>query len=184
MKNERKVYGTIELVLGIIMLILGLFTLFNLGKPLSTFVYMYGGMSILLGIAEIIVFIVVVAKSDWTPSASLVLGVLNILMGVLLMTNLWASLMSLSFLIPFWMIFMCIARLFELDYIRKYAGNGMYWYSLIINVLGMLASFVMLFFPAMHLHTMGLIIGFYLLLASIELIIYAYKNMQYDDLTA
>lgn len=179
--KETKIYGTIEMILGILMLILGLFTLFNMGKPLSTFVYVFGVMSILLGIAEIITFIVVVAKSDWSPSGSLILGILNILMGILLLTNVWAGMVSLTFLVPFWMIFICVSRLFELNSIRKYAGVGTYWYSLIINVLGMVIGFIMLFFPGSHVYAMGLLAGIYLVLEAIEMLVYAYKCLQYYD---
>lgn len=179
--KKSSVYGfaTCQLILGILLLLLGIFTLIHIDTTLTAFVYVYGIASILFGIIEIAMFISLSSRSDWSPASALIMGILNIVMGILLLSDVWVGMLAMSFLFPFWMIFMCITRLCNLSVVRRLAGNGAFWFSLIVNVLGMLAGFVLLFFPGVSMITLSYLIAFYLLLAAIELIWYSVDSFQF-----
>lgn len=173
-------YAIIQFIMGALLLVLGIFTFFHLDTTLTAFVYVYGIASILFGIVEIVMFVLLTKRFDWAPISPLILGVLNILMGILLVSNVWVGLMALSILFPFWLIFLCVSRLCSLNLIRRLAGGVAFWFSAIVNVLGLVAGFLLLFIPTVSMVAMGYMIGVYLILAAAEMFVFGVRSIQWS----
>lgn len=180
MKRSR-FFAVLELVLGILFLLLGAFTFLRPHGALTTFVYIYGVVSIFGGIAGIVFYFTVERRTGFAPVSSLISGVLNILLGLLLVTNAWAGRMALSFLFPFWFMLLCVSRLCSLGFIRRYAGRGQFWLTLVVNVLGLVLGFLLLVNPVASLAALAYLIGFYLVLAGLEMLAFALGHLRNRD---
>ena len=80
-------------------------------------------------------------------------------------------------LFPLWFITHCISRLTHLPLIRMTAGTGYYYFTLIVNILGLLLGFVMIFNPLMSFFSVSYIIGGYLILIGIDHLVLAVSNI-------
>lgn len=80
-------------------------------------------------------------------------------------------------LFPIWFIMHCISRLTHLPIIRMTAGTGYYYFTLIVNILGLLLGFVMIFNPKISFFSVSYIIGCYLLLIGIDHLVLAVSKL-------
>ena len=89
-------------------------------------------------------------------------------------TGSWA----MAVLFPLWFIAHCISRLTHLPVIRLTVGTGYYYFSLIVNILGLVLGFFMIFDPVLSLFSVGYIIGCYLLLTGIDHLVLGISNLR------
>lgn len=176
--RRRYLYGVMELFLGFLLILLGIFTFINPSSALHSFTYFYGIIAIVSGIISIIFYIAMERRTGFGPMFYVISGVLDILLGIVLMTNIWAGWFAVAFMMPFWFIFLCVSRLCQLGFIRLYAGTGGFLLTLIINLAGLILGFYLLLNPIVSLLTLTYLIGFYLLSSGLEVIIYAAGHLK------
>ena len=82
-------------------------------------------------------------------------------------------------MIPIWFIAHCISHLSHLNIIRITAGSSYYYFSLIINIIGLVLGFLMLIRPVIAVVSVGYIIGIYLILLGVDSIVRAVSDMGY-----
>ena len=70
-------------------------------------------------------------------------------------------------------------RLTHLGIIRYVAGSGYYYFSLVLNIIGLVLGFLMLLQPALAFLSMGFVIGAYLILLGIDSLVLAFSNVGY-----
>lgn len=179
--KRRYILGIVELILGFAFLMLGIFTFVNPGSAMSTVVYVYGFAAIMGGAAGIVFYAAARHRAGFGPVSCLISGIFNILLGILLVSNVWVGRFALSFLFSFWLIFLCGLRLCSLGFIRLFAGNGEYWLTLVINVLGLLLGFFLLVNPVSSLLTMAVMIACYLVFGGVEMIVFAFGHFKHRD---
>ena len=130
-----------------------------------------------MGTADILLFIRVERYTGFGPILSLVTGIVSVLSGVslLIYPRLGATLLTLLF--PVWFIAHCISRLMQLHHIRLVAGEGMYVFTLVVNIVGMVLGFLMLFSPLFTLSAIRCFAGCYLLLLGIDSLLVAFSRV-------
>lgn len=139
-------------------------------------VIVYGLISIITGIADIIIYIKLEWHTGFGPVVSLIAGVFSILAGILILLNPAAGQWTLAIFFPIWFIAHCISRLANLGFTRMIAGTAYYLFSLIINILGLLLGFMLIFNPWASALSMSYIIGIYLILIGVGSIVMAFSN--------
>ena len=80
-------------------------------------------------------------------------------------------------ILPIWFIAHCISRLSHLNIIRITAGRRYYYFTLIVNIIGIILGFIMIIYPEISLFSVGFIIGTYFILLGIDSIVIAISNM-------
>ena len=80
-------------------------------------------------------------------------------------------------LLPIWFIAHCIARLTHLNLIRMTAGNFYYYFSMVMNILGIVLGCLMIVHPTLSIFSVGYIIGTYLILLGVDSIIVAVSKI-------
>ena len=85
--------------------------------------------------------------------------------------------LALTLLFPIWVITHCISRLSHLRQIRMIAGRGMYYFILIINIIGLFLGFLMLLNPLFTLSAIRCLAGTYFILLGIDGILMAVSRM-------
>ena len=83
----------------------------------------------------------------------------------------------LSLLFPIWFIAHCLSRLSHLNTIRFIAGNFVYWFTMIVNIIGLVLGIVMIFSPNISVAAVAYIVGAYLVLFGIDCIILAFSRI-------
>ena len=158
--RQRSSYGWLELVIGILLTILGVYSFFRPVDYLTTLIVLYGVAALVTGIADIIFYCKMERHIGFAPTISLATGVLGVMAGLVLF-------------FPLWFIAHCISRLTHLRVVRFLAGTTFYVFDMIISLLGIVLGVLMLLTPQVTILSMNLVIGFYLLLLGVDCIIEA-----------
>lgn len=101
MKN-RSALGWGELIIGIILIILGVFTFARPSSALTGIVFVYGILAVITGIADIVFYVKMEQHTGFGPAVSLVTGILSIIAGILLLFNPGAGKWAMVVLFPLW----------------------------------------------------------------------------------
>lgn len=178
MKHRSK-YGWMELIVGILLIVLGIFTFLQPESVLTGTVLVYGVLALITGIADIVFYVKMEHHTGIGPVVALVSGILSVLAGLLVMVYPGAAIWALAIFFPLWFIMHCISHLTHLEIIRYVAGNGYYYFSLIINIIGLVLGFLMLLQPTITFLSMGFLIGSYLILLGIDSLVLAFSDVGY-----
>lgn len=174
---KRSKYGWLEFVMGVLLIVLGIFSFLYPNSTLTGVVVIYGAVAIITGIADIVFYVRIDRHTGFGPTVSLLTGVLSVMSGVMLLVYPGSGKWILSLLFPIWFITHCISRLSHLNMIRFIAGKFTYYFTLIINIVGLVLGFLMVFHPYISLLSAGYIIGVYLILLGIDSLMMAFGKM-------
>lgn len=166
-----------ELIVGILLIVLGVYTFFRPSSALTGVVFLYGILAIVTGIMDIVFYVKVETHTGFGPAVSLVTGILSLIAGVLLLINPSAGKWAITILFPLWFITHCISRLTHLPVIRWIAGTGYYYFTLVVNIIGLILGVFMIFNPFLSILSVGYIIGAYLLVLGVDHIVMAVSKV-------
>ncbi len=175
--KRRSGFGWLELILGILLILLGIFTLASPDLALTGLVVVYGIIAIVMAIADIVLYVRLERYIGFGPVVSLISGILSVMSGFMLLVYPNAGKWVLSLLFPIWFIAHCISRLSHLQTIRMTAGNGMYYFTLIVNIIGLILGFMMLLRPVFTLLSVTYIVSLYLILLGVDSIAIAISGI-------
>ena len=175
--RRRSGFGWMELIIGILLILLGIFTFLSPGSALTGVVIIYGVIAVIMGIADIIFYVKVEKYVGFGPSVSLISGVLSIMSGIMLLVYPNAGKWVLTLLFPIWFIAHCISRLSHLGTIRVVAGSFYYYFALIVNILGIVLGVIMILNPFISGISISLAVGAYLILTGVESVIIAFSRL-------
>lgn len=175
--KDRSGFGWLELIEGVLLILLGCYTFARPDHALNGFIVLYGVMAVVMGVADILLYVRIARFTGFGPIVSLISGTLSVMTGVVLLVYPNAGKMVLSVLFPLWFIAHCVSRLANLNVTRFVAGNGTYYFTLVVNLLGLVLGTLMLFDPLTSLGTLRYIVSFYLILLGVDCIVLAFSKM-------
>ncbi|MDN6639756.1 MAG: DUF308 domain-containing protein [Tetragenococcus sp.] len=168
--NANKSVNWGGLILGILFILISLLSFNNPGGSLSAIVILFAILAIINGIFSIVVRNQIKNMIGMRATAFLVLGIIELLLGVVLLFNLSGGIIALSYVFAFWFIADSIRNLFFLDHARTF-GNGHYWFTLIINIIGLVLGIMLFIDPIVSALTISFLVGFYFMLTGIFYIV-------------
>ncbi len=175
--KRRSGFGWVELILGIALIALGVLAFAKSDLALTGMVFVYGIAAVVMGAADIVLFINVQRYTGFGPTLSLISGILSVMSGVMLVVYPRTGALVLTVLFPIWFIAHCISRLTHLGHIRFVAGDGIYWFSLVVNIIGLVLGFLMVMNPFFTIRTIRCFASAYLLLLGVDSIVMAFSRM-------
>ncbi len=175
--KSRSSFGWLELIIGILLILLGVFTIVKPGIALTGLVVVYGIMALIMGIADIVLYVRVERYTGFGPMVSLISGILSVMTAIMLLVYPNAGKWVLSLLFPIWFIAHCISRLSQLNTIRITAGNGMYYFTMVVNIIGVVLGFIMIINPLFSMLSVSYIVSIYLILLGVDSLAMAFSNM-------
>lgn len=175
--RKRSGFGWLELAIGVLLIVLGIWVFADPDLVLTGVVYAYGAAALIMGIADILLYIRVERFTGFGPIISLVSGILSVMSGVMLLVYPRAGVLALTLIFPIWFIAHCISRLTHLCHIRITAGDGMYYTTLVINIIGLILGCLMLLSPLFTITAIRCFAGVYLILLGIDSICIAVSRM-------
>lgn len=158
------------LILGVLFILISLLSFNNPGGSLSAIVIFFAILAIINGIFSIVVRNQIKNMTGLRATAFLILGIIELILGIILLFNLSAGILALTYVFAFWFIADSVRNLFFLDHARTF-GNGHYWLTLIVNLIGVLVGIMLFFDPIVSAFTISFLIGFYFMLIGIFYII-------------
>ena len=175
--RRRSGFGWLELAIGIILIGLGILVFLKPDLALTGMVFAYGIAAVVMGIADIVLFIEFQRYTGFGPILALVSGVLSVMSGLMLVVYPGTGALVLTVLFPIWFIAHCISRLAHQQHIRQIAGSGMHTLTLVINIFGLILGFMMLLSPLFTLATLRSFAGIYLILLGVDSLLMAGSRM-------
>ena len=175
--RRRSGFGWLQLIVGILLIVLGIWAFADPEMALKSMVFAYGIAAVIMGVLDIVLYVQVERYTGFGPVVSLISGILSVMSGMLLLLYPQAGALVLTLLFPIWFIAHCIARLAHLPYVRLEAGNGIFYYGLVTNIIGLILGFMMLLKPLFTLTVIRYFAGIYLILLGIDSIVMAFSPM-------
>ena len=175
--KRRSSYGVYELIVGILLILLGIFTFTRPQSALTGLVVLYGLLATITGSGDIVFYVKMEKHTGFGPTISLISGILSVMTGLVLMVHPGAGRWAMMVFFPIWFIAHCISRLSHGHMVRFVAGSAAYWFSLIINSLGLALGFLMLIKPYYSLLSITFMIGVYLILLGLDSLGEAFSRM-------
>lgn len=174
--RRRSRYGWLELIEGILLILLGIYTLCNPGGMLRGITFAYGFLAVITGISDIVFYAKTERYIGFGPTIALVTGILSLLAGLMLLMYPNAGELITTLLLPIWFIAHSVSRLTHIPLVRL-AGKFYYYFTLIVNILGIILGCLMIIWPWVALFSTGFIIGGYLILLGIDCVVMACSDM-------
>ncbi len=148
--------GFWHLIAGIIMIILGLYVWFN---PVASLL----GLALYLGIAFIVVGAgYFLASFSYRSGWYLVVGLLDIFVGVIFVSNLGVSAATLPIIFALWCLAVGVVQLANSFELRR--DSYAWGWTMGIGILGILFAFLILVYPAIGAITITTLMGLYIIL--------------------
>ena len=160
-----------ELAVGALLILLGIFTFLRPGSLLTGIVAVYGLIALITGVEDILIFIKLEKYTGFGSLVSLLSGILSVMCGCMLLLYPGAGRWILSLLFPIWFIAHCISRLSRAYIIRMTGRKFFYVFSLVVNIAGLVLGIMMVFNPVLTFMTMrfmGYVVAVYLILLGID----------------
>ncbi|MBP1047054.1 DUF308 domain-containing protein [Enterococcus sp. BWM-S5] len=162
-----------SLLIGILFVIISLMSFQDPAGNLLAIVMIFAVFAIIKGVFEIFVRNRLKELTGYKSYMPLVLGAIDIILGIYLLLNLQIGVSVLPYVFAIWFILDSFFNLFTLD-LAKAFHTGYYWFSLIVDVLGIILGFVLLFNPLSSALTLSFLVGFYFMMFGITYIVYAF----------
>lgn len=181
--NRKSSFGWSEFAVGLLLILLGGFAFVRPDSMLTGAVVVYGVIAVLMGIEDIVIYVRLSRFTGFGPMLSLITGILSVMCGIMLIANPHVGKWALTILLPIWFIAHCISELTRTNLIRLIGNPFYYYFSLTLNILGLILGFLMLFSPAlsfMTLRAIGYMAAIYLILFGIENLIAAFARRNSD----
>ncbi|WP_080873072.1 HdeD family acid-resistance protein [Oceanobacillus timonensis] len=172
--KQREGFDWVSLILGILFIVASLIVLQDPVGDLIAIAVMIAVFAILKGIFEIILRNKVKKYAAYTSKLPILIGIIDIVIGIFLLFNMDASIIALPFVFAFWFIIDSVLKIFTADR-AKVISKGYYWFFIIANILGVIVGLFLLFNPIFSALTISFFIGFYFMMIGITEIIYAFR---------
>ena len=85
--KRRSSYGVYELIVGILLILLGIFTFTRPQSALTGLVVLYGLLATITGIGDIVFYVKMEKHTGFGPTVSLISGILSVMTGLVLMVH-------------------------------------------------------------------------------------------------
>ena len=175
--RRRSGFGWLELAIGILLIVLGIWVFADPHGALTGMAVAFGLAAVVMGVADIILFIQLERFMGLGPILSLVAGILSVMSGIMLLAYPKTGALALALLFPIWFIAHCISRLAHLPRVRLVAGREIYYLLLAINIIGLILGLLMFFSPFFTLSVIRCFAGAYLVLLGIDSVVMAASRM-------
>jgi uncharacterized membrane protein HdeD (DUF308 family) len=160
-------------LMGILFILVALISFRDPQSSLLAIVYIFAVSAILKGVFELFFRRKIHEFTNQKSTLLIVLGVFDLLVGIFFLFNISAGLIALPFVFAIWFLVDSIVALLTAG-IYRLESTGYYWFHIILNVIGVILGFMLLFNPVTSALTLAFLVGFYFMMAGISLIAYAF----------
>lgn len=174
-------YWWVELLKGLLFLALGVIALCFPDFIFTGLVVFFGVVIVAIGAVNIALYIRARSKGDKGSPASLIMGALSALTGLVIIVNPAIGQGFFNIIFPLWFISYCLIRIISFESIRKAKGKGFSLVVLCLNILGVFIGVITLFSPTLFVMSMGILISINFFILAADSFMEALGNFTHDD---
>ena len=158
-------------IVGVCLIIAGIFCIGNPGAALSTMSLFLGLAMLISGIVDIVIFAKgrgVMYGSGWF----LVDGILTVILSLFLLFNQTFTTLTLPFIFGMWLLFSGITKFVDSFELKRFGVRGWGWFTA-LGVILALAGFLSFMDPVLSMLTLSMMLSFMLILQGVSSILRA-----------
>lgn len=174
MSNAKNGFDWASFLLGILFIFASLASFQDPAGNLVAIVIVFGIFAIIKGIFELFLRKKVREFTGLSATMPVVVGIFDIIIGIFLLFNISSGVVALPFVFAIWFLVDSFVGLFSSSALKN-ISTGYYWFSIIIDILGVIVGFMLLFNPVSSALTLSFLVGFYFMMFGITEIIYAFR---------
>lgn len=163
-----------NLLIGVLMIVAGIGVCFNPIVTLKAISLYIGIVFVCIGTAYMVNFF------KFSKTKFLTYGILDVLVGIILITNKNIVVSSLPIVLGFWVLFSAISQLSTAVEFKK-MKIPLWSYEMTLGICGLIFSFIILVNPIFGALTIALITGFYMILFGVAEIYEFYIMRELND---
>ena len=171
MQEKRFDWGA--LIVGIVLIVLGCWSFAKPDKSLALLSILVGIGALLKGIYELVIRSTVNRLLGIQSGWLLLMGIMDLVMGFIFIIRVAAGVMTIAIIFAIWFIIDCIGQLSTAKYLKQFRPSS-YWFSIILNVIGLIIGVALLFNPMLSAMTIVWLISTFLILLGILAIVLAF----------
>lgn len=168
MKTKR--YNWESIIIGILFLIVAILSFTRPDTNLVSIIILFGAVSVLKGIYEFYLAYQLRKYSDASLAIPVVMGIINVLIGVFLLLNLDLALGILPYVFAAWFIIDSLYLLMRASFYKE-LNSGYYYFCIFSGILGVIVGILLLFKPAIAALSMSYMISAFFALFGIMYLI-------------
>lgn len=173
--NRRKGFDWGAFLVGLAAIILSFLILRNPKVSLGVLVIAFAILSIMQGVVWMSMYAGFrqVFGASWV---TLLAGIIDIVIGVLIIMNLGAGVIFLTYLFIFWFMTDSIAGIIFSWHLRSMETGWYFFFYLLLNIISLGLSIYLLVNPGLALVTMLMVVAFYFMFFGINQIVLAWMH--------
>ncbi len=156
-------------LLGIIAAIFGIFCVIRPGYVTLFLGYFIGAIVVVWGTMTIVQAIKPHEDSKGRSILLIILGILAIIIGLIIFTNILSAWFTITYLLAFWAFFTGFTNIFQ-----AFTGKDSIWYKVLLIIAGIIAiilAFYLLMHPLMATATVIYVLGIFLIAWGVVVVI-------------
>lgn len=173
--RQQKDINWMELIIGVVCILIGIYTFARPHQALNGFAVAYGILAIIMGIADIAFYVHMERHTGFGPVVEMITGILNIFIGFFLIVYSDVSVLAASIFFPIWIIAHSIGRLMNVNIVKFFGSRAQYYSTLIINIIGLVLGLLALFNPFISVFSVAFLIAVYLIVSGAGSLISAFS---------
>ncbi|BDP79341.1 membrane protein [Enterococcus faecium] len=172
--DEKRTIDWGSLILGILFVLVSLLSFQDPVGNLVAIVVVFAIFAFIKGIFELFVRNRLKELTGYKGKMPLIIGIIDILVGVFFLFNIGAGVAALPFVFAVWFIADSVLALFTADLARG-VSEGYYWFTIIVNILGKQFSYIPSYFLKLTTLTLSSFLITILKRFGITHIVYAFR---------
>ena len=175
MNNEPRGFSWGHFGIGILFILAALIAFSNPEASLVSLVIFFGVLAILKGCFSLFIRRKLAQYTNVKSTGLIVIGIIDIVLGGLILGNIEIGIVTLPVLFAIWFILDSISNL-ATSGISKLVSNTYYWFTIIINILGIIIGVMLLANPVSSALSLVFLVGFYFMWMGILNVIAAFSK--------
>lgn len=172
--EQTKNFKWSYLLIGVLFILVSLAAFNNPQSSLIAVVYIFAFTAIMKGIFELFFRRKLHQFTGYKSTTLTIEGVFDLIIGFLLLFNTSIGLVTLPFIFALWFIADSVGSLSTAS-IYKSENPGYYWFTVIVNGLGIILGIMLFFNPITSALAFAFLVGIYFMMIGISLVVYAFN---------
>lgn len=162
-----------SLVVGILYIIVGIIAFRDPIDGVGIVAYLFAFSAIYRGVSYLFGYYVDRKRNGTGETMFLILGIIDIIAGLILVINIRASILALPILFAIWFIASSVMMLFSAGRLREH-NNTRYMVVIFLSILGIIAGLMSLSNPLSSVLTIAMFVSLYFITSGISHIVQAF----------
>lgn len=167
MEMTKKGFKISYFALGVLFLVLSFYTFSNPAINLVSIIIIFGMLAIYKGVIEL------VANVQAKQVKGIVVGVVDLIVGIYLLLHIFLGLILLPYVFAIWFTVDSIILL--TNHLKHEQKNGLHWLLVVLDIVGIVIGLSLFLDPIVSALTLSLLVSIYILLAGVNYMITSFR---------